>query len=79
MFSSPGGIMENIIDVMNGPNIDSVLQRAINALRANGVRIAAAAKIYDSEESLIGRILLEHATDKPEALQTLAAFNIRVR
>jgi hypothetical protein len=71
--------MENTIDVMNGLNIDSVLQRAINTLRANGVSIAAAAQIYDSEESLIGRILLEHANDKPKALQTLAASSIRVR
>jgi hypothetical protein len=71
--------MENTIDVMNGANIDSILRRAVNALRANGVSIAAAAKIYDSEESLIGRILLEHATDKPQALQTLAAHSIRVR
>lgn len=73
--------MENIIDIVptDEPHLDSTLQIAINALQASGVRIAAAARIYDRHESPVGRILLQHATDKPRAVRVLAAAKIEVR
>jgi len=73
--------VENTIDisVRDTPILSETIQTAVKALRDRGIRVAAAATINDSQQTQIGRILLQHAIDKPRAIQILASLHIQIR
>lgn len=75
--------MPNTIDLVvdQGSNLDWTLQRALNVLRAKGVKTLSAAQIVSASTSALGRILLVDPADKVRAIRILedAKFLIAVQ